>query len=109
MPPMPERRPDPRSLEDWLAGFVHDATLRPVLVVAAGCFTAIGAGALLVAVRGRSLAAAAALALIAGATADRLQRDLRRERRLGLTSRLALGLWALSALAALGAAALGLG
>lgn len=105
----PGRQPnEPRSFEDWLGSFARDATLRPVLIVAIGCFTAIGAGALLAAVRGRSLAAIAALALLALGTADRLQRDLRR-RRLGPASQLALGLWALSALAAVAAVAIGLG
>ena len=107
--PGPGRQPnEPRSFEDWLSGFARDSTLRPVLVVALGCFTAIGAGALLAAVRGRSLAAIAAVALLALGTADLLQRDLRR-RRLGPASRLALGLWLLSALAAFGALAIGIG
>ena len=79
-----------------------------MLVVALGCFTAIGAGTLLAAVRSRNLAAIAASALLALGTADRLQRDVRR-RPLGPASLLALGLWALSALAAVVAVAIGLG
>jgi hypothetical protein len=98
---------DPHSFEDWLAGFTRESSLRPVLVVALGCFTAIGAGALLAAARGH-WAALAAVALLALGTVDRLQRDLR-QRRLGHASRLALVLWALSALAAVGAVALGIG
>jgi hypothetical protein len=98
---------EPRSFEEWLASFTADATLRPVLVVAVGCFTAIGAGALLLAVRGRSLPAIAALALLALGTVDLLQRDLRR-RRFGVLSKLVTALWLLSALAAAGAVVLGL-
>jgi hypothetical protein len=98
---------EPRSLEEWLGGFAADTTLRPVLVVAVGCFTAIGAGALLLAVRGRSLPAIAALALLALGTADLLQRDLR-QRRFGVLSKLVTALWLLSALAAAGAVVLGL-
>jgi len=98
---------EPRSFEEWLGSFASDSSLRPVLVVALGCFTAIGAGALLLAVRGRSLPAIAALALLALGSADLLVRDLRR-RRLGPASRMVLALWALSAGAAVGAVALGL-
>ena len=100
--------PEPRTIEDWLAGFTRDATLRPVLVVALGCLSAIGAGALLAAIRGRSLAAIGAVTLLVVASVDLVQRDLRRRRRLGTTSRLALALWALSILAALGAVLTGL-
>ena len=98
---------EPRSFEEWLGAFTANAMLRPVLVVAIGCFTAIGAGALLLAVRGRSLAAIAALALLALGTADLLQRDLRR-RRFVTVSRLVAVLWLLSAAAALAAVATGL-
>jgi hypothetical protein len=105
-PPGPEDR-EPKSLDDWLAGFARDATLRPVLVVAIGCFTAIGAGALLMAFHGRSLAALAALFLVALGSADLLQRDLR-QRRFGPTSRLVVALWLLSAAAAVAAGMLGL-
>lgn len=110
---MAEREPgrgddEPRSFEEWLARFGSDATLRPVLVVAIGCFTAIGAGALLVAVRGHNLAAIAALCLLALGTADLFQRDLRRHR-FGPASRLAAVLWLLSAAAAVAAVATGLG
>jgi hypothetical protein len=97
----------PRSADDWLGRFVTDPTLRPVLVVAFGCFTALGAGAILLAVRGRSLPAIAALTLLALGTADLAQRDLRR-RRFGPLSRMAAALWILSAAAAVAALELGL-
>jgi hypothetical protein len=103
--PEPDR--EPRGLEEWLAGFARDAGLRPVLVVAIGCFTALGAGALLLAVRGRSLAAIAALVLLALGTADLLQRDLRR-RRFGPAARLVVALWLLSGAAAVVAVAIDL-
>jgi hypothetical protein len=99
---------DPRSLDDWLRQFFRDSSLVPVLLVAVGCFTAIGAGVIAWAVVGRSLAAIAALVLLAGMTLDAVLRELRRSRRIGLASRCVLGLWALSALAAAAAVALGL-
>jgi hypothetical protein len=105
--PEPGDEREPRSLEDWLGSFARDSSLRPVLVVALGCLAAVGAGALLLAVRGRSLPAIAALALLALGSADLFQRDLRR-RRFGPASRLVAGLWLLSALAAAGAVVLGL-
>jgi hypothetical protein len=98
----------PRSFDDWLRPFFRDSTLVPVLLVATGCFTALGGGIIAWAVRGRSLAAIAALALLAGMSADALLRERRRRGRLGLASRCILGLWALSALAAAAAVALGL-
>jgi len=105
----PGRRDDePRNFDDWLRQFFTDSILRPVLVVAAGSLTAILAGIIAWAVRGRSLAAIAALALLGAMSADALLRDRRRRGRLGLASRCILGLWALSALAAVAAVALGL-
>jgi hypothetical protein len=105
----PERRDDqPRSFEDWLRTFLTDSTLWPVLVVAVGCFTALGAGIVAWAVRGRSPAAIAALVVLAGMSTDALLRDRRRHGRLGLASRLVLLLWALSTVGAAAAVALGL-
>ena len=99
---------EPRSLDDWLRQFVSDSTLVPVALVAAGCFSAIGAGVLLAALRARNLPAIAALVLLAGMSIDGLARDRRRRGRLGLASRLVLALWALSGAAAVAALALGL-
>jgi hypothetical protein len=98
----------PRGVDEWLRPFFRDSTLVPVLLVAAGCFTALGAGIIAWAVRGRSLAAIGALVLLAGMSADALLRDRRRRGRLGLASRAVLGLWALSAAAAAAAIAIGL-
>jgi hypothetical protein len=98
---------EPRNLDEWLASFARNGALRPVLVVAIGCLTAIGAGALLLAARGHSLPAIAALALLAFGSVDLLQRDLRR-RRFGPAARLVTALWLLSALAAAGAVLAGL-
>jgi hypothetical protein len=110
---MANRRADrgddpPRGPDDWLRPFFQDSTLVPVLIVAAGCFTALGGGLIAWAARGRNLAAIAALVLLAGMSADALLRDRRRHGRLGLVSRCVLGLWALSAVAAAAAVALGL-
>jgi hypothetical protein len=99
---------EPRSLDDWLRQFFRDSSLIPVLLVAVGCFTAIGAGVIAWAVVGRSWAAIAALVLLAGMTLDTVLRELRRTRRIGLASRCMLGLWGLSAVAAAAAVALGL-
>jgi hypothetical protein len=99
---------EPRSFDDWLRQFTSEPGLVPVALVVIGCFTAIGAGVLLAALRARNLAALAALVLLALGSADLLQRDLRRRRRLGLASRLVLGLWLLSAAAAVAAVTLGL-
>jgi hypothetical protein len=104
----PGREREPRGLDDWLRQFFRDSTLVPVLLVVTGSFTAIGAGLIAWAVRGRSLAAIAALVLLAGMSADALLRDRRRNGRLGLASRCVLGLWALSAAGAAAAVALGL-
>jgi hypothetical protein len=98
----------PRGVDEWLRPFFRDSTLVPVLLVAAGCFTALGAGIIAWAVRGRSLAAIGALVLLAGMSADALLRDRRRRGRLGLASRAVLGLWGLSAAAAAAAIAIGL-
>jgi len=104
----PGGEPEPHGLDDWLRPFFRDSTLVPVLLVATGCFTALGAGIIAWAVRGRSLAAIGALVLLAGMSADAVLRDWRRHGRLGLASRAVLGLWALSAAAAAAAVALGL-
>ena len=105
--PEPEDEREPRSLDDWLGSFAREGSLRPVLIVVLGCLAAIGAGALLLAIRGRSLPAIAALALLALGSIDLFQRDLRR-RRFGPASWLVAALWLLAALAAAGAVVLGL-
>jgi hypothetical protein len=102
----PER--EPKGLDDWLRQFLTDSALVPVALVAAGCFTAIGAGVLLAALLARSLPAIAALVLLAAMSVDALLRDRRRHGRLGLASRLVLALWGLSLAAAVAALALGL-
>ena len=104
---------EPSSLDEWLREFLSNGALVPVALVAAGCFTAIGAGIVLAALRARSLPASAALVLLAGMSLDALLRDRRRHgplglRGLGLASRLVLALWALSLAGAAAALALGL-
>ena len=99
---------EPKSLDDWLRQFITNGALVPVALVAAGCFTAIGAGVLLAALWVRNLPAIAALVLLAGMSIDALLRDRRRRGRLGLASRLVLTLWGLSVAAAVAALALGL-
>jgi len=104
----PEGPDEPRNLDEWLRQFFRDSSLVPVGIVAVGCFTAIGGGVIAWAFVGRSLAAIAALVLLGGMTLDAVLRELRRTRRIGLVSRCVLGLWVLSALAAVAAVALGL-
>jgi hypothetical protein len=99
---------EPKNLDDWLRQFITNGALVPVALVAAGCFTAIGAGVLLAALWARNIPAIAALVLLAGMSIDALLRDRRRRGRLGLASRLVLALWALSLAAAAAALALGL-
>lgn len=107
--PEPGRSGDePRSLEEWLAHFARDTGLRPVLLVAIGSLSAIGAGVVLSSWRGRNVAATAALALLALGTADLLLRDLRR-RRFGPVGRLVTLLWLLSLAGAVASLKLGLG
>lgn len=105
----PQHRGDlePSSLDEWVAGFTRNAALRPVLIVAVLSFAALGAGALVLAIRDRNLAAIGAVALVALGTADLVVRDLR-HRRFGLATRLVTALWMLSAAAAAGAVALGM-
>lgn len=103
-----EREREPGGLDAWLREFWSNGALFPVALVVAGSFTAIGAGVVLAAVRGRNGAAIAALALLALGSADVVLRSLRRERRLGMAARALLALWALSLAAAAGAVALGL-
>jgi hypothetical protein len=56
---------EPRGTDLWLAPFFRDSTLWPVLVTAAGAFTALGAWSLLVAfVEHNPLGVAAVLVLL---------------------------------------------
>ena len=99
---------EPSSLDAWLREFFSNGALVPVALVAAGCFTAIGAGVVLAAFWAHNLPASAALVVLAGMSLDALVRDRRKHGRLGLASRVVLGLWALSLVAAAAALALGL-
>ena len=99
---------EPAGFEGWLREFLGNAALMPVVLVAAGCFTALGAGIILAALRAHSLAALAALVLLAGMSVDAVLRDRPKRGRLGLASRLVLGLWGLSVAASAAAVALGL-
>src|SRR5262245_64812296 len=105
--PEPPDDREPHSLDDWLREFLSNSALVPVALVAAGCFTAVGAGILLAALYARNLPALAALVLLLVMSVDGLLRDRRRQGKLGFTSRLVLLLWVLSLVAAVGALALG--
>jgi hypothetical protein len=105
--PEHDEDPEPSSLDGWLTGFARNLALRPILVVVVVSFAALGAGALVLALRDHSLPAIGALTLLALGTGDLLLRDLRR-RRFGPAARLVTVVWVLSALAAAGAVALGI-
>jgi hypothetical protein len=105
----PDQEPsehDGPGLDRWIRPFFSDLALRPVLIVLVIVVTTLGAAVILLAVRGRSYAALAALLLVAWASADAVWSDLRR-RRLGPASGLIAALWLLSGLCALGAVYLG--
>ena len=69
-PPEPSDDSDPRGTELWLAPFFRDSTLWPVLVTAAGAFTALGAWSLLVAFVERNPFGVAALLVLLWITVD---------------------------------------
>jgi hypothetical protein len=107
-PPGDDDGREPRNADEWLREFLSNSALVPVALVAVGSFTALGAGVWIAALRGRNLAALAALLVLAAMSADFVLRNRRRSGRFGVTSRLVLTLWALSACAAAAAVALGL-
>jgi len=88
----PPEEPGHSRLESFLRPFVSDSTLWPVLAVVLAVFATFFAGALLAALRTRSLFAAAALLALAWLTAAPLARDLR-ARRLSAAGGLLLALW----------------
>src|SRR5262249_1749386 len=79
-PAPPEPGEDARGTDLWLAPFFRDSTLWPVLVTAAGAFTALGAWSLLVAfVEHNPFGVAAVLGLL-WVTVDAASPDRRRPR-----------------------------
>jgi hypothetical protein len=69
--PEPSERPDePHGADLWLAPFFRDSTLWPVLVTAAGAFTALGAWSLLVAFVDRNPLGVAAVLVLLWITVD---------------------------------------
>src|SRR5262245_63683998 len=66
----PDLHDDTRGADLWLAPFFRDSTLWPVLVTAAGAFTALGAWALLVAFVERNPFGVAALLVLLWITVD---------------------------------------
>jgi hypothetical protein len=98
-PPNPERDEQPRRLADHLLEYVRDPTLWPVLLVAVAIFVTLLAAVLLAALRARSLFAMAALAAVAGVSADAIARELRGGSARVVTIALA-ALWSLAIAAA---------
>lgn len=68
--PPPPRDDEPHGSDLWIAPFFRDSTLWPVLVTAAGAFTALGAWALLVAFVERNPFGVAALLVLLWITVD---------------------------------------
>ena len=95
---MSEREEDPRSLEDWLRGALHDSALWPVLIAAFGILATLGASMLLMAFARRNPFAMAAVAILAVVSGREGSRAWRRGRRIG-PGAVAL-LWGLSGLGA---------
>jgi D-serine dehydratase len=86
------------GFEDHLWVFFREPTLWPVLLVALLIFTTLGAALLVLALGDRNLFALAALAVVVLVSVDVVVRN-----RLGLVSRVVLGLWCAAAALALAA------
>src|SRR5262245_66577354 len=69
-PAPPEPSDEPHGADAWLAPFFRDSTLWPVLVTAAGAFTALGAWSLLVAFVEHNLFGMAAVLVLLWITVD---------------------------------------
>ena len=91
------------DFDRWIEPYFRDSTLWPVLVVAASILVTLVAAVLLLAVVDRNLSAMAAVLALAWMSGDAMLRQLRARRRLGLVGGAILGVWALSAAAALAA------
>jgi hypothetical protein len=89
-------------LDTHLGVYLRDPSLWPVALVGFGIAVTLGAALLAAAVLTRNPVLWGALGILALMTLDWLQRELRARRRLGVTSRVLLGVWVASA----GAAAL---
>ena len=105
-PPPSESRDDPHGADLWLVPFFRDSTLWPVLVTAAGAFTALGAWALLVAFVERNPFGVAALLVLLWITVDAAIRYRRSPGGRYLLGGIA-GFWLLSIGAAVGVRWLG--
>ncbi len=92
---------EPASLDAWLRSWVSDPTLRPVLIVAVGIVSTLGAALLVLVFGDRNPFAMAALAIVIVVSAQggfRLWKSGRR----GLLGVL-VGIWSLSGLGAVAA------
>ncbi len=104
--PPNEAERDRSRLDTWLGPFLTDSLLWPVGIVMGASLALFGSAILLLAMERNAFAWVTLLALLA-ATADGLRGDLRR-RRLGPGGIVIVAVWALSILAAVAAAQLGL-
>ena len=98
---------DARGTDEWLAPFITDSSLWPVLLVVASCLSTLGAAVLVAGLYHQNLAAAAALLGLAWISFDVGKRRRRANGRLGILGWSILSLWALSA--TIGGIAIGLG
>ena len=86
--------------ESFLRPFLEDGNLRLLLISGSGILITFGAWVLATAIRSRSVAAVAAMLVLAVASAEAIRSDVRSRRRPGPVSGLIGAFWMLTALAA---------
>jgi len=109
-----DRDPDPHTVEDWIRDAAAESIFWPVIIVIAFVAVTLGAGILHIAVADRNIAALAALAVLLWMSVDIVRQErkiVRQERKtvpqeteragFGLVSKLVIGWWVASALAAI--------
>ena len=108
-----DRDPDPRTLEDWVRHAAAEPIFRPVMVVIGLVAVTLGAGILRIALADRNIPALAALAILLWMSVDFVRHDWtaaeggketgpedQEPQGTGLVSKLVIGWWLASAIAA---------
>jgi hypothetical protein len=95
--PREPRAPGAPWLDQYLAIYLSDESLWPVLIVAFAVAVTLGGALLVAAVLTRNPVLWGAVGILALMSVDTLQRELRARRRLGVTNGAVLGLWLTSA------------
>ena len=109
-----DREPDPRTAEDWIRDAAAESIFWPVIIVIVLVAVTLGGGILRIAVADRNIAALAALAVLLWMSVDIVRQErkiVRQERKtvpqeteragFGLVSKLVIGWWVASAVAAI--------